>query len=240
MFPRARILSFVLLAGWGLFACRSGERPAEPADRMSALEASLEHQRDAETLVADVEAWIVRASSTSTGAERDRVELLARSLAGRVDRVKPDIVRKSGDRSEAAAFEREISDLRNAFDRALASIPSERRAAEAAMEDEMKEVGEQIAQFRVEVASAGVQTNREARRRATQLDFARREAAQTLGEMRRSTVEQGASLRRRWQWQVRQFRDDYRQASDRVKLMLPEPTPTAVPSPRSRAPVSNN
>jgi hypothetical protein len=226
--PGTRSFSLALLAAAVLAAgCRKDDRAAAPAeDRIAVLERALERQRDAEALVADVEAWIVRVSSIPVASERDRAESTARSLRERLARLKPALERKGADRREDAALNRELADLANAFDRAVASMASERRGAEDAMAAAMTEIGDQLTAYRVELASAGVQGNAEARRRTAQLELARRAANQTLAEMRRARPEQWAWLHRRWLAEVHDFRDDLRQARERAMVMTPEPSPT--------------
>jgi hypothetical protein len=221
---QALIVAFFCVS---LAGCRSENGRSLPSEnRMEQLERTLGPLRTAETLVGDVETWIVRASSGATAAEKERVDAVALSLRSRLARVKPLMARAREDRESARLLAQEVDDLSDAYDRGVAAVASERRAAEESMVDGMAELVRKVNQFRVEIASAGVQGNAEARRRSAQLELSRREAAQTLVELRRASSDQWAFLRRRWKAQVRQFDENYRIASERLPLLPAPPSPT--------------
>ncbi len=210
--------------------CRSEKRSAAtPDERIATLERNLEGQRKAETLVTDVEGWIDRARAGALPSERERVEALATDLRLRLERVKPSVGRQGGERTGEGTMAGDLAELRNAYDRAMASIGSERKTAEEAMAETLTGIDGSLKEFRLEISSAGVQTNAEVKRRLAALELGRREAADTLADLRHAGVDNWAALHRRWETQIHAWNEDFQEANERLKRV---PTPVPLPSPK--------
>jgi len=230
---KTKITIFLAAQALLMAGCKADNQPASPAvERIAVLERTLEAHRTAESLIADVEVWIERARAEAAPAERERVEALASDLRGRIERLKPEMGRRIAERTARRDLEGDIAALRNAYDRAIASINSERKSAEDAMAATLSTIDSQIKEFRVQIASAGVQGNAEVKRRLSALELSRREAADTLTDLRRSGVDNWAALRRRWEAQVRHWNDDFLQTGERLRRV---PTPAPSPSPKPSA-----
>jgi hypothetical protein len=223
---RARLWMLILTFA-ALSACRA---PAsEPDARARPVNQDIAARRDsAQALVANAEQWIVRLSSAPP-ADRERAEALSADLRARLAAVKPALERESPALWHDGAFQDQLDDLENAYDRAIANIPAERRAAEQAMTDASVALGDEMDGFRVTLSSAGIQSNLEMKRRTAQLELARREIAETLTEMKRGSADTWPVLKRRWDQEVKDFHDDLTAANQRTSSIRPDPTPTPTP-----------
>ena len=218
----------------GLASCRSGASgtPGSPSSPLRTAES----RPDIDATLNDVEAWVVRVTSEAAPANRERVEVLAENLRGYEERVKASLRHKRGERMDDTVLSRDVNDLRNAYDHAIASLPAERRAAETAMGEALADVGDRLTQFRIAVASAGVQGNAEMKRRMTELELGRREISETLADLRRASTDTWAEIHRRWELQLRRWNEEFQEAQTRLPLMpTPEPSGSPTPVPRRRS-----
>lgn len=210
-------------------ACRS-RNPAPPP---RGGQTSAQTPSDVEATLNEVEAWSVRVSSDAAPSARERVEMLVEGLRSYEDQVKASLHPAASGRVDQKALARDVDDLRNAFDRAIASLPAERHAAETAMGEALSDASDRLAQFRVAATTAGVQGNAEIKRRINELELGRREMGDTLADLKRASGETWAETHRRWQLEIQRWNEQFEEAQGRLPLM-PTPVPSATPSPFSR------
>ena len=186
-----------------------------------------------EEFLSEVDAWSVRVSSDAAPSAREKIEMLVEGLRSYEDQVKASLHPTAPGRVDEKALARDVDDLKNAFDRAIASLPAERHAAETAMAEALSDASDRLGQFRVAVTTAGIQSNAEIRRRVNELELGRREMGDTLADLKRASPDTWAETHRRWQLELQRWNSQFQEAQARVPLM-PTPVPSATPTPYSR------